>query len=129
MMNGFIGTRSDRMLEELWMEGHIIVQETVTKTIPKKNKCKKAKRLAEEDLQIAEERREAKGKRERRSNIQLNAKFQRITRRDIMSFLNAKKQSKTIEWGRLEISSRKFGAIKGTFHARMGMIHAETVRT
>ena len=92
MMNGFIGIRSDRMLEELWMEGHIIVQETVTKTIPKKNKCKKAKRLSEEDLQIAEERREAKGKRERRSNIQLNAKFQRITRRDKKAFLNAKKQ-------------------------------------
>ena len=77
---------ADRLLEALWMEGHIIVQETVTKTIPKKNKCKKAKRLSEEDLHIAEERREAKGKRERRSHIQLNAEFQRIERRDKKAF-------------------------------------------
>ena len=82
----------DRLLEELWMEGHIIVQETVSKTIPKKNECKKAKRLSEEDLQIAEERREAKGKRERRSYIQLSAEFQRIARRDKKAFLNAKKK-------------------------------------
>ena len=81
----------DRLLEELWMEGHIIVQETVTKTIPKKNKCKKAKRLPEKDLHIAEERREAKGNRERRSHIQLNAEFQRIARIDKNAFLNAKK--------------------------------------
>ena len=81
----------DRLLEELWMEGHIIVQETVTKTIPKKNKCKKAKRLPEKYLHIAEERREAKGNRERRSHIQLNAEFQRIARIDKNAFLNAKK--------------------------------------
>ena len=92
MMNGFIGIDLvDRLLEELWMEGHIIVQETVTKTIPNKNKCKKAKRLSEKDLHIAEERREAKGKRERRSHIQLNAEFQRIARIDKNAFLNAKK--------------------------------------
>ena len=53
----------DRVLEELWMEGHNIVQETVIKTIPRKKKCKKAKQLTEEALQIAEKRREAKEKR------------------------------------------------------------------
>ena len=55
----------DRVLEELWMEVHNIVQEVVTKTIPKKKKCKKAKWLLEEVLQIDEKRREAKGKGER----------------------------------------------------------------
>ena len=55
--------------------------EAVTKTIPKKKKCKKEKWLSEKALQIAEERREAKGKGERERNAQLNAKFQRISRR------------------------------------------------
>ena len=61
---------------------HNIVQEVVTKTIPKKKKCKKAKWLSEEVLQIAEERREAKGNRERERYTQLNAELQRITRKD-----------------------------------------------
>ena len=64
------------------MEVHNPVQETVTKTIPKKKKYKKAKWLSEEVLQIAEERREVKGKGERERHIQLNAEFQRILRRD-----------------------------------------------
>ena len=59
-----------------------ILQEAVTKTIPKKRKCKKAKWLYEEALQISEERREAKGKGERERCTQLNAEFQRIVRRD-----------------------------------------------
>ena len=59
-----------------------IVQEIVFKTIPKKKKCKKAKGLSEEALQIAEKRREAKGKREKERYIHLNAEFQRIARRD-----------------------------------------------
>ena len=62
------------------MDGHYIVQEAVTKTIPKKKKCRKAK--SEEALQIAEERREGKSKGERERYIQLNAEFQRIARRD-----------------------------------------------
>ena len=70
------------MLEELWMEVHDIVQEAVIKTIPKKKKCKKAKLLSEEALQIAEKRREVKGKGEREKYTQLNAAFQRIARRD-----------------------------------------------
>ena len=70
------------MPEELWMEVCHIVQEAVIKTIPKKKKCKKAKLLSEEALQIAEKRREVKGKGEREKYTQLNAEFQRITRRD-----------------------------------------------
>ena len=66
------------MPEELWTEVHDIVQEVVTKTTPKKKKCKKAKRLSEEALQIAEEGREAKGKGENGRYIQLNSEFQRI---------------------------------------------------
>ena len=68
-------------------EVHNLVQEAVTKTIPKKKKCKKAKWLSEELLQIAEEIRDVKGKGERERYIQLNAKFQRIARRD-KAFLN-----------------------------------------
>ena len=70
---------------------HNIVQEAVTKTILKKKKCKKAKWLSEEVLQIAEERRKVKGKGEKERYIQLNMEFQRIVRRD-KSFLNEKMQ-------------------------------------
>ena len=66
------------MPEELWMEVRNIVQEAVIKTILKKNKCKKAKWLSEESLQVAEKRREEKGKGERERYIQLNAEFQRM---------------------------------------------------
>ena len=99
----------DRVPEELWMEIHDIVQEVMIKTIPKKEKCKKAKWLSKEDLQIAERRREAKGKGEKEIYTHLNAEFQRIARRDIKpsSVINGEKQRKTIEWERLEISSRK----------------------
>ena len=65
------------MPEEPWMEIYNIVQEVVTKTIPKKKKCKKAKWLSEEALQIAEKRREVKGKGERERYAQLNAEFQK----------------------------------------------------
>ena len=70
------------MPEELWMEVCNIVQEAVTKTIPKKKKFKSAMWLSEEALQIAEKRRDVKGKRERERYTQLNAEFQRIARRD-----------------------------------------------
>ena len=66
----------DQVPDELWMEVHNIVQEAVTKTIPNKKKCKKAKWVSEEALQIAEERREAKGKGERKRHTQLNIEFQ-----------------------------------------------------
>ena len=83
----------ERMPEELWMEVCDIVQEAVIKTIPKKKKCKRAKWLSEEAWQIAEKRREAKGKGEKERYTQLNAELQRIARRDKKAFLviNAKK--------------------------------------
>ena len=83
------------MPEELWMEIHDIVQEAVIKTIPKKKNCKKAKWLSEEALQIAEKRREVKGKGERKRYTPFNAEFQRIARRDKKAFLSD--QCKEIE--------------------------------
>ena len=99
----------DRVPDELWTEDHDIIQETVIKTIPKKKKCKKAKWLSEEALQIAEKRREAKGKRQKEKYTHLNAEFQRVARRNKKAFLSdhAKKERKALEWERLEISSRK----------------------
>ena len=99
----------DRVPEELWTEVSDIVQEPVVKTIPEKKKCKKAKWLSEEALQIVEKRREAKGKVEKGRYTHLNVEFQRIARRDKKDFLRdqCKKKRKTIEWERLEISSRK----------------------
>ena len=72
----------DRVPDELWMEVHDIVQERGIRTIPKKKKCKKAKWLSEEALQIAVKRREAKSKGEKEKYNHLNAEFQRIARRD-----------------------------------------------
>ena len=80
----------DRVPEELWTEIHDIVQEAVIKTIPKKKKRKKAKWLSEEVLQIAEKRREAKGKGEKERYTHLNAEYQRIARRDKKTFLSEK---------------------------------------
>ena len=85
----------DRVPEELWMEVHDIVQEVVIKTIPKKKKCKKAKWLSEEALQIAEERKVSKGKEENERYNRLNAEFQRIARRDKNGLLSD--QCKEIE--------------------------------
>ena len=76
------------MPDKLWTEVHDIVQETGIKTILKQKKCKKAKWLPEEALQIAEKRREAKGKREEERCAHLNAEFQRIERRDKKAFLS-----------------------------------------
>ena len=84
-----------RMPEELWMEVCDIVQEAVTKTIPKEKKCKKAKLLSEEALLIAEKRREVKGKGEKERYTHLNADLQRIARRDKKDLLSD--QSKEIE--------------------------------
>ena len=77
----------DRVPDELWMEVHDIVQETKIKTIPKKNKCKKAKWLSEEALQMAVKRREAKGEGGKERYTYLNAEFGRIARRDRKAFL------------------------------------------
>ena len=93
----------------MWTEVCNLVHEVVIKTIPKKKKCKKAKWLSEVALQIAEKRREAKGKGEKERYTHLNPEFQRIARRDKKAFLSD--QCKEIEgkkeWERLEISSRK----------------------
>ena len=78
----------DRVPEEIWMEVRDIVQETVIKTIPKKKKCKKAKWLSAEALQIAAKRRDVKGKGEKERYIHLNAEFQRIPRRDKKAFFS-----------------------------------------
>ena len=78
----------DRVFEELWMEVYNTIQKAVSKTIPKKKKCKKTKWLSKEALQIAEKRGDAKGKGDREIYTQLNAEFQRIARRDKMAFLN-----------------------------------------
>ena len=114
----------DRVPEELWMEICDIVQEAVIKTIPKKKKCKKAKRLSEEDLQTAVKRREEKGKREKERYTHLNAEFQRIARRDKKAFLG--NQWKGIEknnrMGKTRDLFKKIRDTKGTFHAKMGLI-------
>ena len=77
----------DREPEEQWTEVHDTAQEAVIKTIPKKKKCKKAKWLSEEALQIAVKRREVKGKGEKERYSYLNAEFQRIARRNKKAFL------------------------------------------
>ena len=105
------------------MEVRDIVQETGIKTIPKKKKCKKAKWLSGEALQIAVKRREAKSKGEKERYKHLNAKFQRIARRDKKAFLSD--QCKEIEENnRMEKTRdlKKIGDTKETFHAKMGSI-------
>ena len=93
-------------------------------TIPKKEKCKKAKWLAVEALQIAEKRREAKGKREKERYTHLNVEFQRIARRDKRAFLSD--QCKEIEEnnrkGKTSNLFKKIRDAKGTFHGKMGTI-------
>ena len=97
------------MPEELWMEVHDIVQEAVIKTIPKKKKCKKARWLSEEALQIAEKRREGKGKGEKERYTHLNAEVQGIARRDSLKTVFLSEQCKEIEENNriVKISSRK----------------------
>ena len=85
----------DRVPDELWMEVHDVVQETGIKTIPKKKKWKKAKWLSEEVLQIAEKRRDMKGKGEKERYTNLNAEFKKIAKKDKKAFLSD--QCKEIE--------------------------------
>ena len=121
----------ERVPEELWAKIHDIIQEVVIKTIPKKKKCKKAKYLSEEALQIAEKRREVKGKGEKERYTHLNAELQRRARRDKKAFLCD--QCKEIEENnRMEKTRDIFKKIKdtkGTFHAKMGTKRAEMVWT
>ena len=112
------------MPDELWTEVHDIVQETEIKTIPMEKKCKKAKWLSEETLQIAVKRREAKSKGEKERYSHLNAEFQRIARRDKKAFLS--NQCKEIEEnnrvGKTRDLLKKSRDTKGTFHAKMDSI-------
>ena len=112
------------MPEELWMEVHDTVQEILIKIIPKKNKCKKAKWLSEEDVQIAKKRREANGKGKKERYTCLNAEFQRIARRNKKALPSD--QCKEIEennrMGKTRDLFKKITATKGTFHAKMGSI-------
>ena len=114
----------DRVPDVLWMEVHATVQEAVIKTIPKKNKYKKAKWLSQEALQIAEKRRKVKGKGEKERYTHLNAEFQRRPRRDKKAFLGD--QCKEIEennrMGKTRDLFKKIRDTKRIFHAKMGSI-------
>ena len=114
----------DREPDELWMEVCDILQETGIKTIPMEEKCKKAKWLSEEALQIAVKRREvdSKGAKERYSH--LNAEFQRISRRDKKAFLSnqCKEIKENNRMGKTRDLFKKIRDTKGTFQAKMGTI-------
>ena len=114
----------DRVPAELWTEFHDTVQEAVIKTIPKKNKCKKAKWLSEVDLKLAMKRREAEGKGKKERYTHVNAEFQRIARRDKKAFLSdqCRKIKKNNRMRRTRDLIKKISDIKGTFHAKMGTI-------
>ena len=111
----------DRVPEELWTEVRDIVQEAEIKTIPKEKKCKKAKWLSEEGLQIAVNRREVKGKGEKERYTHLDAEFQGIARRDKKAFLSD--QCKEIEenngMGMNRDLFKKIRDTKEIFHAKM----------
>ena len=114
----------DRVPDELLNEVRYIVQDTGIKTIPMEKKCKKAKWLSEEALQIAVKRREVKSKGEKERCKHLNAEFQRIARRGKKAFL--RDQCKEIEennrLGKTRDLFKKIRDTKGTFHAKMGLI-------
>ena len=114
----------DRMPDELWNEVRYIVQETGIKTIPMEKKCKKAKWLSGEALQVAVKRRAAKSKGEKERYKHLNAEFQRIARRDKKAFFSdqCKEIEENIRMGKTRDLFKKIRDTKGTFHAKMGLI-------
>ena len=115
---------TDRVTDELCTEVHDIVQETGIKTIPMEKKCKKAKWLSGEALQIAVKRREVKSKGENERYNHLNAEFQRIARRDKKAFFSDqwKETEENNRMGKTRDLSKKIRDTKGTFHAKMGSI-------
>ena len=116
------------MPEELWTEVCNTVQEVVIKTIPKEKKCKKAKWLSEEALQITKKRRDAKGKGKKERYTHLDAEFQRTARREKKAFLS-EQCKETEENNRMENTSdlfKKSRDTKGIFHAKMGTINDRT---
>ena len=112
------------MHDELWTEVHDIVQETGIKTIPMEKKCKKAKWLSEEALQIAVKRRGEKSKGEKERYTYLNAEFQRIARREKKAFLSdqCKEIQENNRMGKTRDLFKKTRDSKGAFHAKMGSI-------
>jgi len=121
--NRFKGLDLIRVPDELGMEVCDTVQKAVVKTIPKKKKCKKAKWLSEEALQIAEKRREGKGKGEKERYTHINAEFQRTARRN-KAFLSdqCKETEENDRMGKTRDLFKKIRDSKGTFHAKMGTI-------
>ena len=121
----------DRVPEELWTEGRDFVQETVIKTIPKKKKCKKAKWLYDEALQIAVKRREEKSKGKKERYTHWNAEFQRIARRDKKAFLSD--QCKEIEennrMGNTRDLFKKIRDAKGKSHVNIDTLRTEMIWT
>ena len=111
----------DRVPDELWNEVRDIVQETGIMTIPMEKKCKKAKWLSGEDLQIAVKRREAKSKGEKERYKHLNAEFQRIARRDKKAFFSdqCKEMEENNRMGKTRDLFKKMRDTKGTFNAKM----------
>ena len=125
MINRFRGLDLiDRVPDELWTEVCDTVQEAGIKIMTKEKKCKKPKWLSEEALQIAVNRREAKGKGEKERYTHLNAEFQRTARKDKKAFLSD--QCKEIEendrMGKTRDLFKKIRDTKGTFHAKIGLI-------
>ena len=114
----------DRVPDKLWNEVHDIVQEAEIKTILKKKKCKKAKWLSQEALQIAEKRRKVKSKREKERYTHLNAEFQRIAKIAKKAFLSdpCKEIEENNRMGKTRNLFKKIRDTKGTFHAKMGTI-------
>ena len=114
----------DRVPDELWTEIRDIVQETGIKTIPMEKKCKKAKWLSGEALQIAVKKREGKSKGEKERYKHLNAEFQRTARRDKKAFLShqSKEREENNTIGKTRDLFKKIRDTKGTFHAKMSSI-------
>ena len=115
--------RFNRVPEELWAESCNTVQQVVIETISMK-KCKKAKWLSEEALQIAVDRREVKGKGEKERYTHLNAEFERIARRNEKAFLSeqCKEREENNKMEKTRDLFKKIRDNKGTFHAKMGTI-------
>ena len=117
------------MPEELWTEVHDIVQDMEISTIAKKKTCKKAQWLSEEALQIADKRREVKGKEEKERYTHLNAEYQRIARREKKAFLRdqCKQIVENNRMGKTRDLFKKIRDTKGTFHVKMGTIKDSNV--
>ena len=115
--------------DELWTEVHDIVQRTGIKTIPMEKKCKKTEWLSEEALQIAVKRRDVKSKGEKERYKHLNAKFQRIAKRDKAFLSDQCKEIEENRKGKTRDLFKKIRDTKGTFHAKMGSIKTEMVWT